>query len=90
MKRLYIESYDNVISRIYLLDIENNIQYVGAQKIGSYKESLNLDYIEKSFIIDKQKFDLFFNSKFMILTKLNYVDFLNKYYWCQCPSRQQN
>jgi hypothetical protein len=79
MKRLYIESYDNIISKIYLLDIENSVQYVGAKKIGSRKEPLRLDYIEKSFIIDEKKFSIFFNSKFMILTKLKYIDFLNKY-----------
>jgi hypothetical protein len=79
MKRLYIENYDNTISKIYLLDTENKVQYIGAQKIGSYKEPLDLNFIEKSFPIDEEKFNVFFNSKFMILNKLNYIDFLNKY-----------
>lgn len=78
MKKLFIETYNDFIEKFYLLDIEKEIQYVGAKKIGSYKESLNQSLINRSFDISEEKFNLFLNLKFNNLTKISYKEIMEE------------
>lgn len=79
MKKIYIENYNGEITKLYLLDLERRIQFLGSRKIEEYYESINTDLINKSFPISEEKFNELLKLKFLNIIKISYNDFLKKY-----------
>ena len=79
MKKIYITQHKDEIEKIFLLDIENNLQYEGSRKIKDYFKPIDENIIQKSHIISDEKFEKILNLKFLNIIKISYSDFMKKY-----------